>query len=97
MPMKNPPHPGRIVAGELEYLGLSVAKAATGLGITRQQLYRIIRGESGISADVAVRLEQAIGSTADLWLRLQASYDLAQARKTAPKLERLTGKLADAA
>ena len=97
MPMKNPPHPGRIVAGEIEFLGLSVAKAARGIGITRQQLYRIIRGESGISPDVALRLEQAIGSTADLWLRLQSSYDLAQARKTAPKVKRLVGKFDEAA
>ena len=95
MPMKNPPHPGGIVADQIEGLGLSVAKAASGLGITRQQLYRIIRGESGISADVAIRLEQAIGSTADFWLRLQASYDLAQARRTAPKLEKLVAPLAD--
>ena len=84
MPMKNPPHPGRIIKGELDFLGLSVAEAARGLGITRQQLYRVIRGESGISPDVALRLEQAIGSTADHWLRMQMSYDLAQARLRAP-------------
>jgi addiction module HigA family antidote len=90
--MKNPSHPGRLVADELEFLGLSVAEAAKGLGITRQQLYRIIRGESGISPDVAVRLEQAIGSTADHWLRMQASYDLAQARQTAPKIKKFEPK-----
>lgn len=84
MPMKNPSHPGRIIKGELDFLGLSVAEAAKGLGITRQQLYRVIRGESGISPDVALRLEQAIGSTADHWLRMQMSYDLAQARLRAP-------------
>jgi addiction module HigA family antidote len=89
--MKNPSHPGRLVADELDYLGLSVAEAARGLGITRQQLYRIIRGESGISADVALRLEQAIGSTADHWLRMQSSYDLAQIRLKGaePKLKKL--------
>jgi addiction module HigA family antidote len=84
MRMKYPAHPGRIVRGEIEFLGISVAEAARGLGITRQQLYRIIRGESGISPDVALRLEQAIGSTADHWLRMQASYDLAQARRSVP-------------
>lgn len=89
MRMKNPAHPGRIIKGEIEYLGLSVAECARGLGITRQQLYRIIRGESGISPDVALRLEQAIGSTAELWLRLQIAYDLAQARlKKQPKIKR---------
>lgn len=88
MRMKNPAHPGAIVKDALDHLGLSVAEAARGLGITRQQLYRIIKGESGISPDVALRLEQAIGSTADHWLRMQLSYDLAQARKTAPKVKR---------
>jgi antitoxin HigA-1 len=100
MRMKNPSHPGRIVKDSIEYLGLSVAESARGLGITRQQLYRILRGESGISPDVAIRLEQAIGSTADHWLRMQASYDLAQARlKSPPKIKRLAAKtkLADAA
>ena len=98
MRMKNPSHPGRLVADELEYLGLSVAKAAQGLGITRQQLYRIIRGESGISPDVALRLEQAIGSTADHWLRMQSSYDLAQIRLKGaePKLGKLEAKASPA-
>lgn len=97
MRMKNPSHPGALIKDSIGYLGLSVAEAARGLGITRQQLYRIIRGESGISPDVAIRLEQAIGSTADHWLRMQLSYDLAQARKTAPKVKRLVGKLDKAA
>ena len=94
MRMKTPSHPGRLVADELEFLGLSVAEAAKGLGITRQQLYRIIRGESGVSPDVALRLEQAIGSTADTWLRMQASFDLAEARQTAPKIKKFESKAA---
>lgn len=94
MRMKNPVHPGRIVKGEIEFLELSVAEAAKGLGITRQQLYRIIRGESGISPDVALRLEQAIGGTADHWLRMQASLDLAQARSKAPKVRKFASKRA---
>lgn len=84
MPMKNPVHPGELVKDSIEYLELSVAEAAKGLGITRQQLYRIVNGQSGISPDVALRLEAAIGSTADHWLRMQASYDLAQARLNPP-------------
>jgi addiction module HigA family antidote len=88
MPMKNPPHPGGLIKDAIDFLGLSVAEAARGLGITRQQLYRIIRGESGISPDVAIRLEQAIGSSADVWLRMQSSYDLAQARLKAPSVKK---------
>ena len=80
MAMKHPPHPGRLVKDNIEELGLSVAAAAEGLGVTRQQLYKIIKQESAISPEMAVRLEKAIGSTADAWLRMQAAYDLAQVR-----------------
>ena len=83
MPMKNPPHPGLGLKDDIEALGLTVAKAAEGLGVTRQQLYRVIRGESGITPEMAIRLEKAIGSTADAWLRMQSAYDLAQARSRA--------------
>ena len=81
MPMKSPPHPGLGLRDEIEALGLTVAKAADGLGVTRQQLYRVIRGESGVTPEMAIRLEKAIGGTADSWLRLQTAYDLAQARR----------------
>lgn len=94
MRMKSPSHPGSIIKDSIDFLGLSVAEAAGGIGITRQQLYRIIRGESGISPDVALRLEQAIGSSADHWLRMQASYDLAQARPNAPVVKKLEPKQA---
>jgi antitoxin HigA-1 len=81
MPMKNPPHPGRLVKDNLDELGLSVAQAAEGLGVTRQQLYKVINGESAVSPEMAVRLEKAIGGTAAAWLRMQAAYDLAEVRK----------------
>lgn len=94
--MKNPPHPGAGLKEDIEALGLSVAEAATGLGVTRQQLYRVIRGQSGISPEMALRLEKAIGGTADGWLRMQLSYDLAQTRARAGsiKLKRLEPKVA---
>ena len=81
MDMKNPPHPGRLIKDELAGLGLSVAEAARGLGVTRQQLYKLVNCVSAISPEMAVRLERAIGSTADAWLRMQAAYDLAQIRR----------------
>jgi addiction module HigA family antidote len=80
--MKNPAHPGRIVKNAcLEPLGLSVTAGAKALGVTRQTLTRIVNGKSGISAEMAIRLAKAFGSTAETWVRMQASYDLAQARK----------------
>ena len=80
MPMKNPAHPGLLLKNELEELGLSVADAAEGLGVTRQQLYNVINGKSAVTPEMAVRLEKGIGSTADTWLRMQTVYDLAQVR-----------------
>jgi len=84
MPMKRPPHPGGLIKDEIDELGISVAKAAIGLGVTRQQLYRVINGQSAITPDMALRLEKAIGGDAGLWVRMQASYDLAQARLRKP-------------
>lgn len=82
MPMKNPPHPGEGLKDDLDALGLTVAEGASALEVTRQQLYKIIRGESAISAEMAVRLEQVIGGSADHWLRMQASHDLARIRQS---------------
>jgi addiction module HigA family antidote len=78
--MKNPPHPGRLIKDDIEALGLSVAQAAEGLGVTRQQLYCVINGDCAISAEMAVRLERGLGSSAAAWLRMQINHDLAQCR-----------------
>ncbi len=86
MPMKNPPHPGRSIKDDIDALGLSVAQAAQGLGVTRQQLYRVINGDSAITPEMAFRLEKAIGGTADTWLRMQMNYDLAQVRARASSI-----------
>ena len=82
MPIKNPPHPGRIVRQDcIEALELTVTKAAGLLGVTRQALNNLVNEKAGISADMAIRLEKAGWSNADHWMRLQAAYDLAQARQ----------------
>ena len=78
--MKNPPHPGEMVGDSLEELGVSISAAARGLGVTRQQLHNVLSGRSAVSPEMAVRLEQALGSTADAWLRMQMNYDLAAVR-----------------
>lgn len=81
MPKKNPSHPGRIVKDAcLDPVGLSVAGAAQILGIARHTLSRVLNGHSGISPEMAIRLEKAGWSNADQWLRMQTAYDLAQAR-----------------
>ncbi len=83
MPMKNPPHPGEIIRDLcIEPLGLSVTKAAEGLGVTRKTLSLLLNGHAGISAEMAVRLSQAFGRSPESWLQLQASYDLARVRES---------------
>ncbi len=84
MPMKNPPHPGEMIGDEISEIGVSISAAAKAIGVTRQQLHNLIAGRSGITPEMAMRLEMAIGSTADTWLRLQMNYDLAQLRKAKP-------------
>jgi antitoxin HigA-1 len=95
MPMKNPPHPGEGLRDDIEALGLSVTQAAEGLGVSRQHLNNVLAGRTGITPEMALRLEQAIGSTADFWLRLQSAYDLSQVRTREDiKLDRLPRKVA---
>jgi addiction module HigA family antidote len=93
MAMKRPPHPGLSVRHDcLEPLGLSVTEAARKLGVSRKQLSDIVNGHSGISPEMAIRLDKAFGGGAETWFRLQAAYDLAQAMRHADriKVERLT-------
>lgn len=87
MPMIDPPHPGEIVREEcLAPLGLSVTKAARVLGVTRQALNNLVNEKAGISPEMAVRLEKAFGSSADMWLRLQVGFELAEIRKRAGQI-----------
>ena len=82
MVMKNPPHPGLHVRSCMEEVSVSVSRLSQDLGVTRQQMHNILAGRSGINAPMAVRFERAFGSTAEMWLSLQAAYDLAQARSS---------------
>ena len=80
MTMFNPPHPGAVLR---EYLGdISETTAANHLGITRAALSRILNGSAGISADMALRLADSFGTSAELWAGMQVQYDLSQASKT---------------
>jgi addiction module HigA family antidote len=67
----------------LHPLGLSVTKGAEVLGVTRQALNNLVNGRSGISPEMAIRLDRAFGGTAEGWLALQATYGLSLARKKA--------------
>ena len=100
MPMRNPVHPGQLIRRDcLEPLGLTITAAAAALGVSRQSLNNIVNERSGISAEMAVRLEKAFGSTAETWLALQKAYDLAAVRKREKQIrvKRISGKRSRAA
>ena len=80
--MYNPPHPGEILREDvLPELGLTVTDAAEQLGVARVTLSRMINGRAAISADMAIRLAQWLGGSAEVWLRAQLQYDLWHAEK----------------
>jgi len=84
--MFNPPHPGKVLR---EYFGeMDVTTAAKRLHVSRTMLSRILNGAAGISADMSLRLSDALGTHAGFWYYLQAGYDLWQAaHKKRPKIE----------
>jgi len=84
----NPPHPGSVLR---EYLGpVSVTDAAKHLRVTRVALSRLLNGSAGISAEMALRLSDALGTTPELWTGMQAQYDLWRAsRRPRKKIARL--------
>lgn len=96
MTMKNLTHPGLAVRHDcLEPLGLSVTEAAKRLGVSRKQLSDIVNCHAGISPEMAIRLDKAFGESAEIWLQLQAAYDLARAMQGADgiKVERFTKEI----
>lgn len=82
--MANPPHPGETVRTDcIDFAGLTVTEAARLLGCSRPALSRVLNGRAAISPDMALALERQGWSNADFWMRRQAAYDLAQARRRA--------------
>ncbi len=86
--MYNPPHPGKVLR---EHLGeMDVTSAARHLHVSRTTLSRILNGAAGISADMSLRLSDALGTHASLWYELQMSYDIWQAsQRKRPKIQRI--------
>jgi len=80
MSMYDPPHPGEVIR---EYLGeMTVSAAAKHLGVGRVTFSRVLNGKAAVSPEMAVRLAAAFGtSSPEVWLRLQAQYDLWQIGK----------------
>lgn len=80
--LKTPAHPGGFVKSEIvEPLGLSVTDAANVLGVTRPALSALLNERASLSSEMALRLEKAFGVSMDTLMRMQNSFDIAQARK----------------
>ncbi|MGP9820983.1 HigA family addiction module antitoxin [Salinarimonas sp. NSM] len=80
--IRPPTHPGAILREDvLPALGLTVTEVAGHLGVTRQQLHRILSEQSGISPEMALRLGKLCGNGEGLWIRMQESHDLWHARR----------------
>lgn len=80
--LANPTHPGEILSEEiLPQYRLTILAAAAVLDISRPNLDRVIKGKAALSLDLALKIEKAFGVSADLLVRMQSQYDLAQARK----------------
>ena len=85
--MKNPAHPGGFVKTEIiEPLGLSVTDAAQALGITRAALSTFLNQRSALSPEMAIRIQKAFGVSMETLMRMQNSFDIAQARKREPEI-----------
>jgi addiction module HigA family antidote len=81
-PPKNPVHPGEILLEEfLNPAGVTQAAFAARIGWTRARLNEFIRGKRGVTAETALDLAEELGTTARLWMNLQATWDLNQAAK----------------
>ena len=82
MAMYNPPHPGEFIKEVyLEPLGVSPRSVALRLRVSPSTFSRLIKGQSAISPEMALRLSKCLGRSPESWLRMQGSYDLWQAKQ----------------
>ena len=82
MAMHNPPHPGEFIqATYMEPFDLSCRYLAAKLNVAASTLNRVLKMQSGISPEMALRLSKALGRSPESWLAMQDAYDLCQAKK----------------
>jgi antitoxin HigA-1 len=80
---RTPVHPGEILADELEEIGVSSAELARTLRVPANRISQLLAGKRAITADTALRLARYFGTSADLWMNLQKTYELDLARREA--------------
>ena len=94
MDMHNPTHPGELLAGWLEDLNVTVTAFAVHIGISRVMLSRVLHAHAAVTADMDLRLSEALGTTPGYWLALQTQRDLWTAKEHAKerqRIERMSG------
>lgn len=89
--MLNPPHLGELIRENMDDVSWNVTETVARLGCERGTLSRLLNGKAGVSANMALALESIGWGTADHWMRMQASYELAQARREQAAAERRVG------
>ena len=102
---RDPIHPGKFLADELEALNMTATELATALRVPPNRIYQILNGKRSLTADTALRLSQWLGTSAEIWMNLQKLYELRLAeQQTGEKIKRtvrrrssLTGERASAA
>ena len=92
-PMQNPPHLGELIRESMDDAGWNVTETAARLGCQRGTLSPLLNGKAGVSANMAPALEDIGWGTAEHWMRMQASYALARARRDRSAAERRAGAL----
>lgn len=85
---KDPIHPGEILAGELEEIGINALALARRLGVPHNRIYLILDGRRSITADTALRLGKFFGTGPEVWMNLQQKYDLTVAQRRDSKILR---------
>ena len=91
--LQNPPHLGELIRENMNGMGWNVTETAAHLGCKRGTLSWLLNGKAGVSANMALALEDIGWGTAEHWMRMQASYELAHASRERSAAERRAGAL----
>ena len=94
-PMSNPPHIGELIRESMDDVGWNVTETAAHLDCSRGTLSRLLNGKAAVSENMALALEDIGWGTADHWMRMQASYELARVRRDQAAADRRAGTLHD--
>lgn len=93
---RDPIHPGKFLADELEALDMTPTQLAAALRVPPNRIYQILAGKRALTADTALRLSQWLGTSAELWLNLQKLYELRLAeRETGEEIRRTVRRVSD--